>query len=77
MSRAVTAKVVRRERDVSPKAAVRARRGSRWDDLLGSASTDAPSAHNVNIRKVMRSKRSWITERLSAGRRVRPCYTFV
>jgi uncharacterized protein (DUF1778 family) len=38
--------------------AVQARRGSPWDDLLGSVSTDAPPATNNNVRKVMRSKRS-------------------
>ncbi len=37
--------------------AVQARRGSPWDDLLGSVSTDAPPATNGNVRKVMRSKR--------------------
>jgi uncharacterized protein (DUF1778 family) len=38
--------------------AVQARRGSPWDDLLGSVSTDAPPATNHNVRKAMRSKRS-------------------
>jgi uncharacterized protein (DUF1778 family) len=38
--------------------AVQARRGSPWDDLLGSVSTDAPPATNQNVRKAMRSKRS-------------------
>ena len=37
--------------------AVQARHGSPWDDLLGSVSTDAPSATNRNVRKAMRSKR--------------------
>jgi uncharacterized protein (DUF1778 family) len=34
-----------------------ARRGSPWDDLLGSVSTDAPPVTNANIRGAMRSKR--------------------
>jgi uncharacterized protein (DUF1778 family) len=38
--------------------AVQARRGSPWDDLLGSVSTDAPPATNANVRKAMRSKRT-------------------
>jgi len=38
--------------------AVQARRGSPWDDLLGSVSTDAPPATNENVRKAMRSKRA-------------------
>jgi len=38
--------------------AVQARRGSPWDDLLGSVSIDAPPATNHNVRKAMRSKRS-------------------
>jgi len=33
--------------------AVQAKHGSRWDDLLGSVSTDAPPATNENIRKAM------------------------
>jgi hypothetical protein len=37
--------------------AVRAKHGSPWDDLLGSVTTDAPSATNRNVRKQMRSKR--------------------
>ena len=36
--------------------AVQARRGSPWDDLLGSVSTDAAPATNGNVRKAMRSK---------------------
>ena len=38
--------------------AVQARRGSPWDDLLGSVSTNAPPATNANVRKAMRSGRS-------------------
>jgi hypothetical protein len=38
--------------------AVQARHGSPWDDLLGSVSTDAPPATNVNVRKALRSRRS-------------------
>jgi uncharacterized protein (DUF1778 family) len=38
--------------------AVQSKRGSPWDDLLGSVSTDAPPATNENVRKVMRTKRS-------------------
>jgi uncharacterized protein (DUF1778 family) len=38
--------------------AVQARRGSPWDDLLGSVSTDAPPATNANVRAAMRAKRS-------------------
>jgi uncharacterized protein (DUF1778 family) len=37
---------------------VQAGRGSPWDDLLGSVSTDAPPATNANVRKAMRSNRS-------------------
>jgi len=37
--------------------AVQARRGSPWDDLLGSVNTEAPPATNQNVRKAMRSKR--------------------
>jgi uncharacterized protein (DUF1778 family) len=37
--------------------AVQAKRGSPWDDLLGSVSTDAPPATNSNVRKAMHSKR--------------------
>ena len=37
--------------------AVQARRGSPWDDLLGSVSTNAPPATNANVRKAMRSGR--------------------
>jgi len=37
--------------------AVQNRRGSPWDDLLGSVSTHAPPATNYNVRKAMRSKR--------------------
>ena len=33
--------------------AVQARRGSPWDDLLGSVSTNAPPATNANVRKAM------------------------
>ena len=36
--------------------AVQAERGSPWDDLLGSVSTDAPPATNRNVRKSMRSR---------------------
>jgi uncharacterized protein (DUF1778 family) len=36
--------------------AVQAEQGSPWDDLLGSVSTDAPPATNLNVRKAMRSK---------------------
>jgi hypothetical protein len=36
--------------------AVQAKRGSPWDDLLGSVSVDAPPATNQNVRKSMRSK---------------------
>ena len=36
--------------------AVQAKHGSPWDDLLGSVSTDAPSATNKNVRKTMRSR---------------------
>jgi hypothetical protein len=35
--------------------AVQAKRGSPWDDLLGSVSTDAPPATNRNVRKAMLS----------------------
>lgn len=38
--------------------AVQSRHGSPWDDLLGSVSTDAPPATNVNVRRALRSKRS-------------------
>jgi hypothetical protein len=38
--------------------AVQNRRGSPWDDLLGSVRTNAPPAANQNVRKAMRSKRS-------------------
>ena len=38
--------------------AVQAKQGSLWDDLLGSVSTDAPPATNLNIRKAMRTPRS-------------------
>ena len=38
--------------------AVQAKRGSPWDDLLGSVSVDAPPATNENVRKAMRSSRS-------------------
>jgi hypothetical protein len=37
--------------------AVKASGGSPWDDLLGSVSSDAPSATNRNVRKSMRGKR--------------------
>ena len=37
--------------------AVQARRGSPWDDLLGSVSTNAPPATNANVRKAMRAGR--------------------
>ena len=37
--------------------AVQSIRGSPWDDLLGSVSTDAPPATNDNVRKAMRSNR--------------------
>jgi hypothetical protein len=37
--------------------AVQAKRGSPWDDLLGSVTTNAPPATNQNIRKEMRSRR--------------------
>ncbi|HZM05323.1 MAG TPA: DUF1778 domain-containing protein [Candidatus Saccharimonadales bacterium] len=37
--------------------AVRAKRSSPWDDLLGTVRTDAPSATNENVRKAMRLKR--------------------
>ena len=37
--------------------AVQAERGSPWDDLLGSVSTNAPPATNPNVRKAMRSRR--------------------
>ena len=37
--------------------AVQAKRGSPWDDLLGSVSTGAPPATNRNVRKAMRSRR--------------------
>jgi hypothetical protein len=36
--------------------AVQAKKGSPWDDLLGSVSSDAPSATNKNVRKAMRSR---------------------
>jgi hypothetical protein len=38
--------------------AVQAMHGSPWDDLLGSVSTDAPSATNQRIRRGICSKRS-------------------
>ena len=37
--------------------AVQAKRGSPWDDLLGSVSADAPPATNENVRKAMRTRR--------------------
>lgn len=37
--------------------AVQAERGSPWDDLLGSVSTDAPPATNANVRTALRSRR--------------------
>jgi len=36
--------------------AVQAQKGSPWDDLLGSVSTDAPPATNQNVRQRMRSR---------------------
>jgi hypothetical protein len=38
--------------------AVQAKRGSPWDDPLGSVSVNAPPATNENVRKAMRSKRA-------------------
>jgi hypothetical protein len=38
--------------------AIQSRQGSPWDDLLGSVSTDAPPATNMQVRKAMRSRRS-------------------
>ena len=38
--------------------AVQAKKGSPWDDLLGSVRVDAPPATNANVRRAMRARRS-------------------